>query len=680
MELIVAEKPKVAEKIAAAIGTGVRQKKVGQVSYYEGEHDGTEFVVAPAVGHLYTLVEKKKTNTYPVFDIEWVPAYEASKGADYTKQYVSVLEKLGKKADIFVSACDYDIEGSTIAYNVFRFATPIKEGMRMKFSALTTGDLLDAYESKGEFDYNNAYAGEARHILDWYYGINLSRALMSALRAAHRYRVMSIGRVQGPALDIVAELELRIKAFVPTPYWELTTEIKGAEFMHAKGRFTNEAEAKASLDKTSSSGSVAAVEKKEQVIKPNPNFDLTSLQVEAHAVFNIAPSETLELAQRLYEDSLISYPRTSSQQIPASIKTKDIIKQLAGNPEYKALAEQLMKEGRFTPIQGKKTDPAHPAIHPLGQRGKIEGNEKRLYDLIARRFLASCATDAKKERTNVLVNAGSEPYEADGVVTIEPGWISFYGPYYKSEDKDLPAFAKGEGVAVNNKQKTRKETKPPKRYTQASIISELERRHLGTKATRSTIVDTLFKRGYVDGKPIEATDFGMKVREVLKAHAPEILDEALTRKIEEDMEQIQEGKLDKDVVIGEGKEILIQTLDRWKKDEAKIGGEILEALKVTIEKENLIGVCDKCGKQLRIIRMRTGSQFIGCTGYPSCRNTYPLPQGALIKSADKVCPVCGKPMILVIRKGKRRFEMCVDPGCPSKKDWGKKKEEKQEQQ
>ena len=675
MELIVAEKPKVAEKIAAAIGTGVKQRKVGQVSYYEGTHNGTEFVVAPAVGHLYTLVEKKRTSSYPVFDIEWVPSHQESKEADFTKKYLDVIEKLGKKADVFVSACDYDIEGSTIAYNIFRFATPIKEGKRMKFSALTSEDLSDAYENMGDFDYNNAYAGEARHILDWYYGINLSRALMSALRAAHRYRVMSVGRVQGPALSILSELELRIHAFVPTPYWELSAMIKGTEFLHAKGRFLNEGEAKEALDNTSSSGSVASVEKKEQIVKPNPNFDLTSLQVEVHSLFNIAPSETLALAQHLYEDSLISYPRTSSQQIPPSIKVKEIVKQLAGNPEYKEFADKLVKESAFTPIQGKKTDPAHPAIHPLGQRGKPEGNEKKLYDLIVRRFLSSLAKPAKKERTAVTVDAGGEQYNADGVLTKEPGWISIYGPYYKSEDKDLPEFRKDERVGLDNKQKTKKETKPPKRYTQASIISELERRHLGTKATRSTIIDTLFKRGYVDGKPIEVTDFGMKVCEVLKAHAPEILDEALTQRIEDEMEKIQDGSMKKEEVIKEGKEILSATLDRWKKDERAIGEELYDALKVTLEKENMIGVCDKCGKQLRIIRMKTGSQFIGCTGYPACRNTYPLPQSALIKTADKPCPVCGKPVILVIRKGKRRFDMCIDPGCASKKDWGKPKTE-----
>jgi len=673
MELIVAEKPKVAQKIAEAIGRDVKQKRVGQVSYYEGTTDDDEFVVAPAVGHVYTLVEKKKTNTYPVFDIEWVPAYEASKGADYTKQYVNVLEKLGKKADVFVSACDYDIEGSTIAYNVFRFATKIKEGKRMKFSALTKGDLYEAYEKRGEFDYNNAYAGEARHILDWYYGINLSRALMGALRAANRYRVMSIGRVQGPALEVLSELEKKIQAFVPTPYWEITVNIKGVEFLHAKGRFTKEDEAKAAMENTSDKGVVAIVDKKEQIVPPNPNFDLTSLQVEAHAQFRFDPSRTLELAQKLYEESFISYPRTSSQQLPPSIKTSEIISKLAKNKEYAKVANALLNEKRFKPIQGKKSDPAHPAIHPLGASGLPDGNERKLYDLIVRRFLASFADPARKERTKVSVDSKGELYNANGVVTKEANWIDIYQPYYKSDDKELPEFKKFEQVDVLDRKKTRKETKPPKRFTQASIISELEKRKLGTKATRSTIIDTLFKRGYVDGKPIEVTDLGLKVREVLFRHAPEILDEQLTRKIEEDMEKIQDGKLGKDDVIKEGQEILQKTLDRWKKQENKIGTELLEALKLTIEKENLVGTCDKCGKQLRIIRMKGGSQFIGCTGYPKCRNTYPLPGGALIKTTDKPCKECGKPMVKVIRKGKRMFEMCIDPQCPSKASWGQKK-------
>jgi len=673
MELIVAEKPKVTQKIAMAIGEKVQRKVHGQVSYYEAEHKGRKIVVAPAVGHVYTLAEKKRSRGYPVFDIEWVPSYKVSKSSAYTKPYVALLEQLGKRADTFVSACDYDIEGSTIAYNVFRFATGIKEGKRMKFSALTNRDLAEAYESLGGFDYNNAYAGEARHVLDWYYGINLSRALMGSLRAAAYSKIMSIGRVQGPALDILSTLEKEIGAFVPVPYWVLTTSIKNAQFTHKKDRFFDEGEADGCLARTAAAGRVTGVEKKEMKIWPNPCFDLTSLQVEAHRVFGFNPSRTLEVAQSLYEDSLITYPRTSSQKIPPTINLPSIVKRLAENEEYAKPANKIVENSWFRIFQGKKDDPAHPAIHPTGQKPEKLGKEEgKLYDLIVRRFLAAFAPPAGKENTSVDVDADGEVYNARGSRLTEAGWTEFYGKYFRSTDKELPEFREGEEVEVKRKKKTKKETQPPKRYTQASIVSELEKRHLGTKATRSAIVDTLFKRGYAGGKPIEVTDFGLKVRDVLKKYAPEILDEELTRKIEEDMEKIQEGKLGKDEVIAEGKEILIQILDKWKSNEQKIGKELVESLKVTEEKVNVVGRCDKCGGNLRIIRMKMGRQFIGCSGYPDCRNIYPLPTGAFVKTTEKLCGQCGKPVVFVARN-KMRFEMCIDPNCPSKEKWKKKK-------
>jgi DNA topoisomerase-1 len=671
MELIVAEKPRVAEKIAMAIGENVKKNIHNGASYYTATRNGKELVIAPAVGHVYTLVEKKKSRTYPVFDIQWIPSYQVSKEASYTKGYVEMLQKLGTKADTFVSACDYDIEGSTIAYNVFRFATTITEGRRMKFSALTKGDLVNAYEDQSDFDYNNAHAGETRHILDWYYGINLSRALMSALRSVHRYKVMSIGRVQGPALSILSKLERKIQAFTPVPYWELTANIKAIEFKHKKDRFLNESEADTSLANTTEEGIVSSVDKKEQKIAPNPNFDLTSLQVEAYKLFKYPPSRTLEITQNLYEASLITYPRTSSQRIPPTIKLAPIISAIEKNKEYSQLAKKIKENKWFKPLQGKKDDPAHPAIHPTGQSGSVSGPEKNLYDLIVRRFLASFAPPAKRERSRIEVNSNNEIYAVSGSRIIEKGWTEFYGKYYTTEDVELPAFEKGEKVGVSSKQKTKKETKPPKRYTQASIVSELEKHHLGTKATRSVIVDTLFKRGYAGGKSIEVSDFGLKVADILNKYAPEILDEGLTRKIEDGMEGIQHGKIEKEAVIKESKEMLTQILDKWKKNEVNIGKDLLEALQHTLEHENLIGECDKCKKQLRIIRMKLGKQFIGCTGYPNCRNAYPLPTGAYVRSADKACKSCGKPTINV-KKGKTRYTMCIDPNCPSKADWGKR--------
>ncbi|MBN2477704.1 DNA topoisomerase I, partial [Candidatus Micrarchaeota archaeon] len=199
MDLIIAEKPKVANKIAHCLSEGSSTaKKYKQVTYYEFEKDGKDYAVAPAVGHLYTLTEKKKSFDYPVFNIEWVPSCQVSESSKFTKPYVDIIKKLGKDAKSFTSACDYDVEGSLIGYNVFRFLCGGKPAQRMKFSALTPADIKEAFENKTELDYNNAYAGEARHILDWYYGINLSRALMNSLKRVHKFKIMSVGRVQGP--------------------------------------------------------------------------------------------------------------------------------------------------------------------------------------------------------------------------------------------------------------------------------------------------------------------------------------------------------------------------------------------------------------------------------------------------------------------------------------------------
>ncbi len=671
IELVVAEKPKVAQKIAEAIGGKAKRESSGGVSYYKVEKEGKLIFVAPAVGHIYTLAEKKKSWDYPVFDIEWVPSYKASGESYYTKPYLQLLESLGKKADVFVSACDYDIEGSTIAYNVFRFATRIEEGKRMKFSALTKNDLSEAYANLSEFDYNNAYAGETRHILDWYYGINLSRALMKSLKAASAYKIMSIGRVQGPALDILSRLEREINAFVPQPFWVVTAKIKEIVFTHKKERFFAEAEADEAMANTGSSGRVASIAKRESLIPPGPCFDLTSLQLEAHRTFGFSPSMTMEIAQSLYENSLITYPRTSSQKIPPTINVLSIVQKLGAQEEYKQRAATIMENRWFRIRQGSKDDPAHPAIHPTGlPPGKIGGQEKKLYGLIASRFLAAFAPPAKRENATITVESNGEQYVAAGGKTVEKGWLDFY-PYAKMKETELPEFADGEEVKIAEKKKTKKETSPPKRHTQASIVAELEKKHLGTKATRATIIETLFKRGYMTGAPIEVTDFGLKVDAVLAKYAPEILDEELTRKIELDMDKIVEGKIDKEKVINEGKEMLAQILDRWKKNERKIGEELADALRETQRKESYVGKCDKCGNELIIIRLNGGKQFIGCRNYPNCRNTYPLPPSALIKPLDRECGVCGKPMIRVI-KGRKKYDMCIDPQCPSKENWAKK--------
>src|SRR3989344_5337828 len=228
-ELIITEKPSSAEKVAFALADGKAVKKKNkQCSYYELKHNGKDILVTSAVGHLYGLVEKAKGNWgYPVFEIAWEPTYKNSKEAHYVKDYIDTIMMLSSKADEFTVACDYDVEGEVIGLNVVRFSCRKKDANRMKFSTLTKGDLVEAYEQKmNHLDWGQANAGETRHKLDWFYGINLSRALTSSVKAAGSFKVMSIGRVQGPALKMLVDREKEIQAFKPEPFWRLSFQGK----------------------------------------------------------------------------------------------------------------------------------------------------------------------------------------------------------------------------------------------------------------------------------------------------------------------------------------------------------------------------------------------------------------------------------------------------------------------
>ena len=211
--LIISEKPSAALKIATALSEKSPAKKaLNKIPYYELKHKKEKILVVSAVGHLYNLKEKNKKGwTYPIFDIGWVPTYESSKGAEYTKGYINLIKKLSKEADKFVVATDYDIEGEVIGLNIIRFACEQKDAHRMKFSTLTKDELIDSYEKANKhLDWLQAEAGETRHFLDYYFGINLSRALTLAVKTTGHFKILSSGRVQGPALKILADKEKEI--------------------------------------------------------------------------------------------------------------------------------------------------------------------------------------------------------------------------------------------------------------------------------------------------------------------------------------------------------------------------------------------------------------------------------------------------------------------------------------
>ncbi len=681
-ELIITEKPSAAKKIAEALSDKkpMREKTNG-VYYYKINHGGQKIYVVSAVGHLYTVAEKKKSFEYPSYDIQWVPTHEVDKKASFSKKYLEVIKKISKEADSFTVACDYDVEGEVIGLNVVRYACKQKDASRMKFSTLVKEDLISSYEGKMKsVDWGQALAGETRHFLDWLYGINLSRALTLAVKTAGSFKIMSSGRVQGPALKIVVDREKEIRAFKPEPYWEIHLKAekdkKKIEAKHEKDKIWDKEEATKIYGsvKDEKQGSIAKIEKRNFKQAPPFPFDLGSLQSEAYRLFKIPPKATLQSAQNLYLKGVTSYPRTSSQKIPPGIGYKKILSALAKNPAYTSKANILLGKTSLKPNEGKKTDPAHPAIYPTGLIAKdLDGYDKKVYDLIVKRFLATFGEWAEKETITLKIKVKEEMFNAKGTKTVFKGWHELYEPYVSGKEDELPVLSEGETIKIDEIGLDEKETQPPKRYTPASLVSELEKRGLGTKATRADIVESLYTRGYIIEQSIQATEIGIRVETTLEKYVPEILDEELTKQFEEQMELIREQKTKPEEVLSHAKKTLTKILENFKSHEKNVGKELIKANKDSEMAKNLLGKCPVCKEGNIMIRKGKFGRFAACDKYPDCKTTFNLPKNVVIKPTDKVSPK-GYPVIQVLRKGRGPQELSLNAEENSHLDGEEKKE------
>jgi DNA topoisomerase-1 len=669
--LIICEKPNAAMRIAEALSGGKAKKLGRDAPHYRFTRKGKDIVVVPAVGHLFALseAESKAKWSYPVFKVKWIPTIE-EKNSKWATKYFRNIESLAKGASEFVSACDFDVEGSVIAFNIIRFICKARDGRRMKFSTLTPGDLVEAYEKASpHLDFPQIEAGLARHQTDWLFGINLSRALTLSLEHVGGYWILSTGRVQGPTLSILEKRQKEIEAFKPEPYWELElhAEVDGKALLanHVKDKFWKRDEAESILGRCKDKdGTVAEVEKREVRQSPPFPFDLTTLQREAYSRFGYSPKQTLDFAQHLYEHALISYPRTSSQKLPAKIGYKAIIKKLSAQLEYGELAEKLLARPVLRPNEGRKEDSAHPAIFPTGHRpGKLASYQRKVYDLIVRRFLAVFGDPAVREQTRVLIRIEGEDFAAHGIRTLQANWMEFYRPYLGIKEQLLPDIREGDPARNRKLEMLDKQTEPPSRYSQASILKEMEANNLGTKATRAQILQTLYDRAYIKEKSIVVTELGEAVVSALEKHSPEIISVELTKRIDEEMEAIESGKLKREQVIQEAVRELEKILGGFKAHEKEIGQHILKAVREYEKEIHTVGRCDKCGKgTLRMIHShRTGKRFVGCSSYPDCHNSFPLPQHGFIQAIPRLCK-CGLHLIEVRPGGRRPWRFCVKCG------------------
>jgi DNA topoisomerase-1 len=681
--LMITEKPSAAQRIAQALD--VQQKPVRmqdkRVPYYIARRNG-EIVIVPALGHLYTIAaEQKGGSHYPVFAFKWVPRHMAEKRADHVRAWLETISKLAKDAITFVDACDYDIEGSLIGYNILKHACKDKdqEAKRMKYSTLTREELEKAYdEPMPHLDFALIEAGQTRHEVDWLYGINLTRALTtSANKTSKQYSTLSTGRVQGPTLRFLAAREKAIQTFVPTPYWKIKAQIEidrqtfDAEYKKSPIETKKEADAILASCR-GKDGLVRRIATKQLWQSPPLPFDLGTLQSEAYSLFGYTPKRTANMAQHLYLDAMISYPRTSSQKLPPTIDYRTILKGLNKIPQYRQLTAELLAKPELKPNEGKKEDPAHPAIYPTGNQAErtLDNPGKNILDLINRRFMSVFAEPALIESIRVHININSNPFLLTGRRVLEAGWLRFYTPYARITEIALPLLKESQMIHVKKVLSEGRFTRPPSRHNPRSLLRKMEQHEIGTKATRADIMQTLYDRNYIRGENIIVTDLGFEVLEVLERYCPTVVSVNMTRELEHKMNRIQEASERREGVLEEAVDILKSALDKIRENETTIGKQLSNAVEKAGIEERTVAACPTCktGKLVILHSRKTGKRFVGCTNYFKgiCKTSFPLPQRGTIRVPKRSCSRCSWPTVQIITKGRPSWTICLNPKCPSK--------------
>jgi len=579
--LILTEKPTAMKKIALSIFPYAKMLKFGKIPYFVSYYDNKVYYIVSALGHLYKLEPSTHKFDYPIFEAEWEITSEDA------ERFARVIKEISKNVNKVIVATDYDIEGYVIAWNIIKFLVGLnKQIKRMKFSTLTKSELIKSFNNLIEFEMNQVNAGLARHYLDWYWGINLSRALMISLRKASNIKkILSIGRVQGPTLYLVYLREKEIENFKPEIYYKIKIELEkdGIRFslFFIEDKIKDYSKAKEIVEKIKNK-KIKIVQLKEQIynLNPLPPFNTTDLQEEAYYVFGFKPEYTLEVVESLYLKGYISYPRSSSQKLKG-INVFPILSSLRKIPLYSYFVNEILSFDKIEITEGKKDDPAHPAIIPteeIPDLRKLSPSELKLYDLIVKRFLVCLHKPAIRKSVTVLAKVDNFLFTNTFHFTVKENWLKIYRNFLSISEDILPKLNLYEEIPIKSIYLLKEKTKPPARYTRASLIKELENRNLGTKTTRAEIVKTLFDRKYVIGDKIKITKLGKAVVEIFLEFCPEILSEELTRNFERKLDDIIYGKTNLENVLNEAKNFLTNILQKIKDKELEIGKKLYESL------------------------------------------------------------------------------------------------------
>jgi DNA topoisomerase-1 len=603
--------------------------------------DGAYKVVA-SVGHVRDLPKSNKK----AIDITagFVPHYEVSKGKD---KILRDIKSLAKKADEVVLATDPDREGEAIAWHLSE-ALGLKNPKRIVFNEITKEAVQEAIKNPRSIDNNLRRAQEARRVLDRLVGYDLSGLIWKKVRYG-----LSAGRVQSPALRIIMEKEREIRAFKSEQYWAITADVETNEKELLTLICAEEPRDKELMEKIIATGekvdwNVLEIKESDQKRSPKAPFTTSTLQQTASSRLGFSPYRTMGIAQKLYEKGYITYMRTDSPTL-----SNAAVAQIFAVIESEFGKESI--EARTFKTKSKSAQEAHEAIRPTDVSKKSAGatpEQKKLYELIRVRTIASQMIDAQLKKTKIIVSIDNNlpTFGANGSRVISPGWLSV-DTDARGEDVELPKLKKEDSLKLKEMHTEEKETLPPPRYSEAGLVKELEKRGIGRPSTYAAIIKTLKDRGYVEkeGRSMIPTDTGDVVSSFLEKNFANYISDSFTSEMEDELDEIAEGK---------------RAYEKTLKDFYGPFTKEVES-KAGIEKLTNLGdapkefPCPKCGKPM-VIKLSKNGKFMSCSDFPECHGARTIEGEELegLKETGEDCPDC-KDGKLVERDGRYgRFISC----------------------
>jgi len=656
-----------------------------------GKYLGKDFLVKASLGHVKDLPKK---NLSVDVDNDFTPVYEVIEGK---KKLIAELKTAAKSSDNIYLAADPDREGEAICYHLQEELKDSKNGkkspkiFRVMFNEITKNAIQKAFEKPMAVNLHLVDAQQARRVLDRIVGYKISPLLWDKVR-----RGLSAGRVQTVALRLIVDREREIKAFQTREYWSIDVNLAAkkppqltahlAKKNDENVEIANEASAKSIVSAVDGVDYIVrSVVNKEKRRNPVPPFITSTIQQEAARKLRFSVKRTMMLAQKLYEGvelskeegatGLITYMRTDSVRVSndAVDEVRAMITDRWG-AEYRPAAPNVYK--------GKKdAQDAHEAIRPTSAMRSPESVEKflaedemKLYRLIWMRFVASQMTPAVFDQTTIDVDAKGKDgaaylFRATGSVPKFDGFLKVYqeGKDEKDEEDDelknkLPAVTAGEVLKFKAILPEQHFTEPPPRFTEATLVKELEAKGVGRPSTYASILSTIQEREYVrkDGGKFTPTELGMVVTDLLLESFDDLFDVTYTARMEGELDDIEEGKLDWRVAMSE-------FYERFQKDLKHAERHMTDIKRM---EEPTDQICEKCGKPM-VIKWGRHGKFIACTGYPECTNTREIAQeGVTEQDEAEYCDNCGRP--LVLKKGRfGQFLACSGyPDCKTTKQLG----------